>query len=129
MSMLRNVQLALGAAGAVTGFTLTRNLVAAAFRDDLLEYPTRNVERNDKGTIWQPRTAQGPGLTTRLMGAGAVVSGGGGWLALNRPAAATGVTEFARKLGGSFAIGMGVGGVAGAAASFANYSNSDYRPN
>ncbi len=119
----------IGGAAALGGGALASSIVRTAYREDLLGDPTRIVEIDDKTMIYQTREAQGGRLTNFMMGAGAAAAFAGGVLALGSAAAgATGVVGMARMGAGAVLMGLGIGAIAGATATSAQYQGTDFTP-
>lgn len=123
----RIAQIALGGAAVYGGYKLASSVVRNAYREDLLGDPTRIVEIDDKTMIYQTREAQGGKLTNFMMGAGALTAAVGGVLAL-RGLGATGMRGVLATGGGAALFALGLGGIAGATSTAAQFQGSDFEP-
>jgi hypothetical protein len=125
----RAAQVVIGGAALFGGYKLASSMVRTAYREDLLGDPTRIVEIDDKTMIYQTREAQGGKLTNFTMGAGAAAAFAGGALVLGGGGvAATGIKNMLRLGGGAALFALGLGAIAGATATSAQYQGSNFEP-
>ncbi len=128
ISAARLAQVAIGGAALFGGYTLASSMVRTAYREDLLGDPTRIVEIDDKTMIYQTREPQGGKLTNVTLGAGAAAAFAGGALVLGGSLGATGLKGALRLGGGAALFALGLGAIAGATATTAQYQGSNFEP-
>lgn len=120
-------QLALGGAVAYGGYQVASNMIRDSYREDMLGDPTRVIETDGNTMIYQTREPQADRLSNYLIGAGAVSAFAGGILAFSAPAGISTIKAIARNVGGLGMIALGFGAIAGATATSAQWSGSDFQ--
>lgn len=121
-------QIGLGGLALAGGYKASSEIVRSAFRNDLLNDPTRVVEIDDRTMIYQVREAQGGRLTNTMLAAGAASAFAGSVLTLGTPVGQSSIKSLARAFGGTGLFFLGLGAIAGATATSAQYRGTDFRP-